>query len=130
MVVAQIDPELCVGCQACVGVCPSGAISYNKEEDICEVNQALCKGCGTCAAPCPSECITLPGFSHKQIYTQIDEALKEMRLARDEAVGGYPEKLRRTGATRVNLWTSHSNRRSSPLGVKPRGLAVEGRKHR
>ena len=87
-IVAQIDSELCVGCQACVGVCPFGAISFNEAEDVCEVNQALCKGCGTCAANCPSECITLLGFSHKQIYTQIDEALKEMRLLMDEAAAG------------------------------------------
>jgi heterodisulfide reductase subunit A2 len=39
------------------------------------VNQALCKGCGTCAATCPSEAISLLGFSHLQLYTQIDEAL-------------------------------------------------------
>jgi heterodisulfide reductase subunit A len=87
-VVAQIDPEKCVGCQACVGVCPFGAIDYNAREDVCEVNQALCKGCGTCAANCPSECITLLGFSHKQIYTQIDEALKELSFSLDEAAGG------------------------------------------
>uniref|UniRef100_A0A7C5ELN1 CoB--CoM heterodisulfide reductase iron-sulfur subunit A family protein n=1 Tax=Desulfobacca acetoxidans TaxID=60893 RepID=A0A7C5ELN1_9BACT len=86
-VVAQIDPELCVGCQACVGVCPFGAIHYNDREDVCEVNQALCKGCGTCAATCPSECVTLLGFSHKQLYTQIDEALKDLRLGLDEAAG-------------------------------------------
>ncbi|MDD5642431.1 MAG: 4Fe-4S binding protein, partial [Syntrophales bacterium] len=87
-VVAQIDPEKCVGCQACVGVCPYGAIDYKEREDVCEVNQALCKGCGTCAANCPSECITLLGFSHKQIYTQIDEALKEMDAALSEAAAG------------------------------------------
>jgi heterodisulfide reductase subunit A len=87
-VVAQIDPERCVGCQACVGVCPFGAISYNDRQDVCEVNQALCKGCGTCAANCPSECITLLGFSHKQIYTQIDEALKDLNDKIDEAAGG------------------------------------------
>jgi len=86
-VVAQIDPETCVGCQACVGVCPFGAISYVEDEDVCEVNQALCKGCGTCAANCPSECITLFGFSHKQIYTQVDEALKELEEEMEEAAG-------------------------------------------
>jgi heterodisulfide reductase subunit A len=85
-VVAQIDPALCSGCQACVGVCPFGAIDYHEREDVCEVNQALCKGCGTCAATCPSECITLFGFSHKQIYTQVDEALEELE-AMEEAAG-------------------------------------------
>jgi len=85
-VVAQIDPALCSGCQACVGVCPFGAIDYQEREDVCEVNQALCKGCGTCAATCPSECITLFGFSHKQIYTQVDEALAELE-SMEEAAG-------------------------------------------
>jgi heterodisulfide reductase subunit A len=86
-VVAQIDAETCVGCQACVGVCPFGAIEYMADKDVCEVNQALCKGCGTCAANCPSECITLFGFSHKQIYTQVDEALKELDQEMEEAAG-------------------------------------------
>ncbi len=56
-------------------------------ETVAEVNQALCKGCGTCAATCPSECITLFGFSHKQIYTQVDEALKELEAEMAEAAG-------------------------------------------
>jgi heterodisulfide reductase subunit A len=86
-VVAQINPEECSGCQACVGVCPFGAINYKEPEDVCEVNQALCKGCGTCAANCPSECITLFGFSHKQLYTQVDEALEELDTAMEEAAG-------------------------------------------
>jgi heterodisulfide reductase subunit A len=86
-VVAEIDADTCVGCQACVGVCPFGAIEYVPDEDVCEVNQALCKGCGTCAANCPSECITLFGFSHKQIYSQVDEALKALEEEMEEAAG-------------------------------------------
>jgi heterodisulfide reductase subunit A len=85
-VVAQIDQAACSGCQACVGVCPFGAINYLEDKGVCEVNQALCKGCGTCAATCPSECITLFGFSHKQIYTQVDEALAELENM-EEAAG-------------------------------------------
>ncbi len=74
-VVAVIDKQTCCGCQACLETCPFGAIQYLEQEGKCEVNQALCKGCGTCAATCPSECISLLGFTHKQLYTQIDEAL-------------------------------------------------------
>ncbi len=74
-VVAVVNKDLCCGCQGCVQCCPFGAISYLEQEAKCEVNQALCKGCGTCAATCPSEAITLLGFSHLQLYTQIDEAL-------------------------------------------------------
>ena len=86
-VVAQVDPATCSGCQACVGVCPFGAISFKEDEKLAEVNQALCKGCGTCAANCPSECITLFGFSHKQLYTQVDEALAELDAEMEEAAG-------------------------------------------
>ncbi len=86
-VVASIDAATCSGCQACVGVCPFGAITFKEDEAVAEVNQALCKGCGTCAATCPSECITLFGFSHKQIYTQVDEALKDLEAEMDEAAG-------------------------------------------
>lgn len=74
-VVAVINKEMCCGCQACLECCPFGAITYLEQEGRCEVNQALCKGCGTCAATCPSEAITLLGFSHLQLYRQIDEAL-------------------------------------------------------
>jgi len=74
-VVAVIDKDLCCGCQACVQCCPFTAIDYLEGEARCEVNQALCKGCGTCAATCPSEAISLLGFTHLQLYTQIDEAL-------------------------------------------------------
>jgi heterodisulfide reductase subunit A len=86
-VVAQVDAATCSGCQACIGVCPFGAISFKEDEKLAEVNQALCKGCGTCAANCPSECITLFGFSHKQLYTQVDEALAELEAEMAEAAG-------------------------------------------
>ena len=86
-VVAQVDPEKCSGCQACVGVCPFGAINFKEDEKLAEVNQALCKGCGTCAANCPSECITLFGFSHKQLYAQVDEALAALEDDLEEAAG-------------------------------------------
>jgi heterodisulfide reductase subunit A len=86
-VVAHVDESTCSGCQACVGNCPFGAITFKEDEKVAEVNQALCKGCGTCAATCPSECITLFGFSHKQLYTQVDEALAELDAEMEEAAG-------------------------------------------
>ena len=76
-VVAVINKDMCSGCQACMECCPFGAISYLQQEARCDVNQALCKGCGTCAATCPSEAICLLGFSHEQLYAQIDEALAQ-----------------------------------------------------
>ncbi len=76
-VAAVIRAEMCSGCRSCEECCPFGAISYLEREGRCEVNQALCKGCGTCAAACPSEAAILMGFSHLQLYRQIDEALSK-----------------------------------------------------
>jgi len=74
-IVSHIIPELCSGCYGCINVCPYGAISYNAEIKVAEVNPALCKGCGACAAACPSEAPVLKGFDNNQLYAQIKSAL-------------------------------------------------------
>jgi len=70
-IVAEIDPQSCVGCKGCMDLCPYGAISYDKEKRICKVNEILCKGCGSCAAFCPSQSAQLKGFKPKQLFSQI-----------------------------------------------------------
>ena len=70
-IVAEINPETCVGCQGCMEMCPYGAIVYVPEKDICEVNTILCKGCGCCAATCPSQSALLKGFKPEQLLAQI-----------------------------------------------------------
>ena len=76
-IVAQIDPERCVGCHGCLDVCPFEAINYFDDRHICQVNEALCKGCGACAATCPSGSVQLMGFRPQQLFAQIDKALTE-----------------------------------------------------
>ncbi len=70
-IVAEIDPETCVGCLGCMEMCPYGAISYLPDQNICEVNTILCKGCGCCAATCPSQSASLKGFKPQQQLAQI-----------------------------------------------------------
>ncbi|MGD8739808.1 MAG: 4Fe-4S binding protein, partial [Desulfobacterales bacterium] len=74
-VVSYIQPELCSGCLGCIEVCPFGAIVFDADHKIAEVNAALCKGCGACAAACPSEAPILRGFNNEQLYAQIKGAL-------------------------------------------------------
>ncbi len=74
-IVAEIDPESCIGCLGCIDTCPYQAISYNPKLGACEVNEVLCKGCGNCAATCPSHSIKLKGYKPDQLFAQIRAAV-------------------------------------------------------
>ena len=71
-VTAEIDEELCAGCQMCVSLCPFTAITYNKEKGISEINDALCKGCGTCVSACPCGASQQKHFRDAQIFAEIE----------------------------------------------------------
>jgi len=76
-ITAEIDEELCSGCQICVGLCPFTAITYNKEKGISEINDALCKGCGTCVSACPCGASQQKHFRDAQIFAEIEGILVE-----------------------------------------------------
>jgi heterodisulfide reductase subunit A len=73
--ISSIDPEICIGCQACIGLCPYTAIEFNAFKGISEVNEAVCKGCGSCAAHCPSGAAKVRHFTDRQIFAEIDGLL-------------------------------------------------------
>jgi heterodisulfide reductase subunit A len=74
--VSHILSSLCTGCQTCLEVCCYGAISYDAIKEISFINEAICRGCGNCVAACPSNAITLYHFTYKQIYQEIEEAIR------------------------------------------------------
>lgn len=51
----KVDKNLCVGCSACCGVCPAGAISLVGGKS--EIDQTKCVNCGTCISMCPMSAI-------------------------------------------------------------------------
>jgi len=53
----KIDRELCIGCGACVGVCPTESLSLD-EEGKSVVNEETCVDCGACIATCPVAAIS------------------------------------------------------------------------
>ena len=51
--VVMINKGLCVGCLACVAVCPIGAMRYYPGEK----HPFKCVACGACAKKCPKEAL-------------------------------------------------------------------------
>ena len=52
-------PEACVGCLACVRVCPVGAIAV--DEPRVQIDDDTCVGCGLCVPACPHGAIAFSG---------------------------------------------------------------------
>jgi heterodisulfide reductase subunit A len=77
--VAKIDPSICSGCQACVEVCPFGAIETVEWRDplsrqtrtVARIIESLCHGCGNCVVACRAGVPDLAGFNNEQILSQV-----------------------------------------------------------
>lgn len=53
------DVESCTLCHACVGACPTNALSDDPDRPLLAFNESLCVQCGLCANTCPEDVITL-----------------------------------------------------------------------
>jgi heterodisulfide reductase subunit A len=79
--VAEVDPDICIGCGTCEEACVYSAIELtNTKKEFEEVsleikkssiNPNLCKGCGTCAANCPVGAISVKHYDFDQINAII-----------------------------------------------------------
>jgi ferredoxin len=55
----KVDAEGCTLCLACVGACPTGALSDNPERPQLGFSETACIQCGLCRATCPETVISL-----------------------------------------------------------------------
>ncbi len=52
----KIDKDTCIGCGACVDVCPVNALSMEDGKAVCD--EGACIDCGACIATCPVQAIS------------------------------------------------------------------------
>lgn len=57
--IAEVDPDLCVGCRQCMRVCQFGAIVYSAANKKVAIDHRRCYGCGICRSMCKENAIRL-----------------------------------------------------------------------
>ena len=93
----------CIGCGACVAICPFGAIAFS-EHGAAEVDETKCQGCGACVIECPQGIIRLHGaLSPLVVKCSNRDAGKAARAAcQVSCIGcGICEKVCPSGAATV-----------------------------
>ncbi len=76
--ISWIDPDVCAGCQTCIGLCAYSAIEFDPRRRVSVVNEALCKGCGSCAGFCPSGAAGIRHFGARQVFAELEGILEEV----------------------------------------------------
>ena len=57
--VAEVSPDACTGCRACMRVCQFGALAFSATQRKAFVDPLACYGCGVCRSACTHDAITL-----------------------------------------------------------------------
>ena len=86
-----IADKKCIGCGACVTVCPACCISFsdNKKYRILEINIAHCIYCGVCSEVCPENAIMLmpgnelPSTNKEHLHHELRIKLKRCEQCRE-----------------------------------------------
>lgn len=65
-----IDRDLCTRCGTCIGICPTGTISYTAGK-IADTGHR-CMQCGMCTAVCPGQKFSMDQWSEKLFCTKYD----------------------------------------------------------
>jgi ferredoxin len=66
-----LNPDACVGCGACIEVCPHGVLAM-EERKVQIIDRNGCIECGACAQNCPSQALTVtPGVGCAAYIIQV-----------------------------------------------------------
>ena len=85
--VAEVDPNKCTGCGACLEACVQEGVLSLVETEVngvsglrAQVNPALCTGGGTCVGVCPENAIDINGWTLKQYQDMVDMIVSDQIL--------------------------------------------------
>ena len=73
----ETDLDACIGCGACVEICPVDAVKMTGEQPV--VDQDWCIGCSVCAVSCPTGAISIVRRSDKAApkdFTDLHDRIK------------------------------------------------------
>jgi NAD-dependent dihydropyrimidine dehydrogenase PreA subunit len=59
VVTLKLDEEKCIGCGACVEVCPHAVIGINGANRAWIQDMDACMECGACSRNCPTEAVSV-----------------------------------------------------------------------
>ena len=83
--VAQVDPDMCVGCLTCVRICPYDVPKISSNFDgvggivgAAFIEPAICHGCGSCASECPAQAIQIRHSTDIQTLEKINALLVQI----------------------------------------------------
>ena len=88
---SYIDPDICIGCKACIGLCAYSAIEFDERRGVSVINEAMCKGCGSCAGHCPSGAAQIRHFTERQVFSELEGLLDEVPAPAAEQAQPAPE---------------------------------------
>lgn len=77
-----IDEEMCIGCTACIRVCPVDAIVGSRKK-MHTVIRKECTGCQLCLPVCPVDCMHLETETHD--YLPLARFLSHANTPREQA---------------------------------------------
>jgi heterodisulfide reductase subunit A len=122
---AFVIADLCDGCQLCVPVCPSNAITM--VEGKAKIDPFMCIGCGACIPVCPREAIDFKNATSRQIFSQLKGVLAEKAAGEVRVVAFVDKNVGYTGMDFLGL--DRTNYPESVRIVAVPSTAILSKKH-
>jgi heterodisulfide reductase subunit A len=98
---AYVIADLCNGCNACVPICPTNAITMQNGK--AKIDPFQCTGCGACIPVCPQEAIDFKNTTTKQIIASLRGVLAEKQPGEIRIVAFVDKNVGYTGMDFLGL---------------------------